>query len=1314
MHNLINVGQGLGVTRLRAGAIAGMVGVLLLAPLGFYYSRDRHDLNGREQSAIEGIKMRAFLAQAMLTQASLVPQAMMMAEQPTSIRASVLSVFQANDVVSVLEVAPAGQSSIYFKRSEPEATTIGAGDLFKRNSKEAIYEWMGRPTISVENESIIATQKIGVRHGSSPSEFWGYIKATVSVVDLAMVLRLNELREQGYSIRLDYFAHDSTAPKPLLSLGGELRDHPIQIMVRLPQDDRVSLRASPPVGWAEPSGGINELILLLAGASIVSIMIYVLLRRSAERDERVELRMLQLVLDKELMEAELERNGEAYRLLQEAYALLDSVFEHIPSMIVLKRVSDLTVVRVNRLGESILGKSNALLYGRSSEELFQGQRGASDAETDKVAIRDGDLIELPVQFIQTPGGLARWIKIKKLALMDGEGRPSHLLELGEDITVHRHLDEALSENLNFVEQLLAAIPSPIFFKDVNGYYMGVNKAFEEFYGTTSAAIVGKTVYDISPPDLAEIYDKFDRDLLKSGGRQSYEARVKCADGQEKDVVFFKAIFSTTHSEVGGIVGVILDVTQQKAAERHILRQNRTLAVVSEANQAILRAKNCQMLILETVQILHHIGGFPLAWGYGCTNDLSTPVSVGVHPELAVTLAASLRADTNGDDGKDGVREAGSCRFFSSLQECEPGLAEVPLAFARHGLVHLPLRVERKIEGGICIVGLAEDLADIEEQRLLAGLAENLTHAIEALEQEHARQIAERKLELAAHVFENSAEGVMITDMDNMILMVNRRFSEITGYTAEEVTGNTPRMLSSGQQDESFYSNMWRALTNRGEWHGEIRNRRKDGEIIVEWMNISAVRDGLGQIINYVAVFSEITVHKTIKKRMQFLAHYDALTSLPNRILFDDRLEQSVIAARLSKRSTVLMLVDLDHLDQINKSVGHSAGDILLQEVSARLLGCVAPGNCVARLGGDEFAIALSDIGSNDEAATVANRLLQELGRAFYIQGVELYISASIGISVFPRDGDDAEALTKSADAAMYLAAEAGGNTYRFPQANESLSDRVMLRDRLQRAIERDELQVFYQPLVSSETGRIVGAEALLRWLRPEAGFVSPESFVPMLEDSGLAVKVGDWVLRTALAANIRWRKDFDGELFVAVNFCADQIADEKAVEKVETVMKALSFESCHLHLEISEGTLMQDAPAGLSLLHGLKNLGVSLTIDNFGTGYSSLSYLNRFPIDAIKIDRTFVQDTPNDAEAVAITRTIVAMGHALNLKIVAAGVETQGQVNFLRQCGCDALQGYRFSRGVSAEEFAALLVENQGAGSSFAERDSFGRLHLVG
>jgi diguanylate cyclase (GGDEF)-like protein/PAS domain S-box-containing protein len=1300
--------------------VALLAMTLFLVPMASYYAVDHHGLGTRMADATRDLDLRAMILDTALKQAILAPGFLMEAHpvpaEPHLVESSIARVFRLNEIIGRLGLHPEGSPSILFDRNaftaRPglPAVPVPGGQSQARHGSLSVR---GGPMVSFDDGEISVTQAMEIHRSTGQPGFWGNASAVVSMKDLRKFLRLDEMAEQGYAVSLAYHTRAVGDGKIMISAGGMQRNDPVQREIGLPGGDRIVFVVSPPASWNPPPVALPELFALLLGSAVVGVLTYLLLRRSVEMQEQVALQTLQLALDKEVMESDFERVRQTELQLQNSHAVLDSIFEHIPNMIILKRASDLKVVRVNQLGETVLGQPNSLLVGRSSADLFGDEDARQDGETDRAAIENGGLVELPEQFIQRPGGSARWVKIKKLALFGADGVPSHILEIGEDITAHKHLDEALTENLNFVEQLLAAVPTPVFFKDIDGRYIGVNKAFEEFYGTSAEAMIGKTVFDIAPPHLAEIYDEADRELLASGGKQTYEARVRCADGVEKDVVFFKAVFSTTHSEAGGIVGIMLDISERKAGERHILRLNRTLAVVSETNHAILRATDCPTLIQETVDILHRTGGFPLAWAYATRCEMPEMVVTGEHHEFASAVRAFLAQgqETRGADDVPG--DVLSCKFYGALSELGGSLVKLPPGFEGNGLAHLPLQVAGQLAGGICIVGTGEELRDAEEQVLLASLAQNLSHAIDSLEQEKARQVAERKLELASHVFENSAEGVMITDSNNRILMVNRRFSEITGYSAEEVTGHTPNMLNSGQQDQSFYSNMWRSLTNRGEWHGEIRNRRKDGEVIVEWLNISAVKNDLGEIINFVAVFSEITVHKTIKKRMQFLAHYDALTSLPNRILFSDRLEQSIIGARRNSRSMALMFIDLDRFDQINKTVGHASGDMLLREVATRLLAAVDPGYSVSRLGGDEFAIVLTDIDSPDHAVAAARQVQKELSRAIYIGDAELHISASIGISVFPRDGADAESLTKSADAAMYLAAEAGGDCFRLSQANGVPSEHAWLRERLQRAIERDELRVFYQPLLSCETGRIVGAEALLRWFRPEAGFVSPDIFVPMLEESGLLVRVGDHVLRDAMENNIAWRRKFDSELFVAVNLCGGQMADAKAVDKVAATMKELGFESRYLHLEMQENTLMRDAPAGLAFLHRLKDLGVTLAIDDFGTGYSSLSYLNRFPIAALKIDRSFIQDTPNDAEAVAITRTIIAMGHALELKIVAEGVETPAQVDFLRKAGCDVLQGYRFSEAVSAEEFSTLLAENGLGGFAFAEPQPSERLHLV-
>lgn len=1309
--------------RLRAGLVSVVASLLFVVPVGGYYARDHHGLGPRAEDVERDLRVKMGLAQALIEQGVAATGVLATTLSPNTPlaqwKAAGRELMAANPLMGALRLESSSGTAFELNSETMAGDGAVAPDavlprIGRAGSAHFHFATGASPEVLIDGTTIVARRVLLLDEAGKPGAKWGLLTVSLPADKIVGMLGLGELARNGYAVRLDVLSGVARSPTTLVRLGDSLREGPIAGEVQFAPGRLIRLQVSPPAAWYAPPIASAELALLVVGGLLVGLLAYLLLRRSAEMREQVALRTLQLSLDKEILKSEVELRTRTEAELKESHALLDSIFEHIPNMIVLKRASDLTVVRVNQFGETLLRQPKAKLLGQSSRELYRGGQAEDDTESDLAAIRERGVVEVPEQKIQVPGEPARWLKMRKIALHDESGKATHVLGIGEDITTRRHLDEALTENLNFVEQLLTAIPSPVFFKDASLRYIGVNQAFEDFYGTPAADLIGKTVFDIAPPELAAVYDKADRDLLAAGGRQTYDAKVRCADGSVKDVMFFKAVFSTTQTEVGGIVGILLDVTEQKAAQRHVLRLNRTLAVVSETNEAILRTRCSQTLIQETVETLHESGGFPLAWVYAHEDRLPAMVVVGEHPELASRITEVLRSDAccRGDDGEF---DPSHCGFYPSLKECDRTLAtDLPSGFEALGLAHLPLRVSGTVAGGICIVGLTEDLADKEEQGLLASLAENLSHALDALEQERARQNAERKLELAAHVFENSVEGVMITDRDNKILMVNRRFSEITGYTADEVAGQTPNLLNSGQQDKAFYSNMWRSLMNRGEWHGEIRNRRKDGEVIVEWMNISAVKNEAGEIVNYVAVFSEITVHKTIKKRMQFLAHYDALTSLPNRILFSDRFEQSIIAARRNKRCTALMLIDLDRFDQINKSVGHAAGDTLLQEVAGRLLASVDPGHCVARLGGDEFAIVLADIGTPDDAAAAATRIQQELGRALYVADTAHFVSASIGIAVYPRDGEDAESLTKSADAAMYLAAESGGNTYRFPQSNEKLSEQTKLRERLHRAIERDELKVFYQPLISGETGRIIGAEALLRWFRPEAGYVSPEFFVPMLEEAGLAVRVGDWVMRTALENNIAWRKDFDSELFIAVNYCAAQTADEKAVEKLEAMMKELSFESRYLDLEISEATLMRDAPAGLTLLHRLNDLGITLSMDNFGTGYSSLSYLNRFPIDAVKIDRSFIQDTPTDAEAMAITRTIIAMAHALNLKVVAAGVESASQVSYLRRARCDVLQGYRFSQGVSAEDFARLLAENQKPGSFFTDSEGPERLHLVG
>lgn len=1317
MLNLVIQLKTLWLTRARATLAALVAAILYMVPVGTYYASDHHGIGNRTQDAVRDVEFRANALETILKQVQQVPAFLAHdAARPVLVD----GLFAQHPVLSELTLH--ANSGFQLRRSR-EALVGGSaqsamGGVPARDANFQNLVAQGTPKALISKTSLTFVQSLDIDQAGE-RKHWGQSVAVVDVNRLVSTLMLDDLAGRGYAVRIEHGA-EGKAPSLFSELGGGLREGSIDRKVHLDDGSHLLLRVNVPASWNVIPVSLPELIFMLAGGLLVAVLVYQLLRRPVALRAEIAEGTQRLADKKLLLESEMTVRRRTEQLLEESHALLNSIFDHIPGMIIIRNVDDGHIVRVNRKAEMILGHSKEYLIGRRNEEIFPVDQAARLSAGDRSAVESGHMVHLPDECVQA-GEVTHWISLKKVGVSATGNTPGYVLELGEDISDRKSLETALLEHTHFVDQLLAAMPSPVFFKDSDGRYLGVNKAFEVFYGVTSADMVGKTAHDIAPPELARIYDDADKALLASRGAQIYESRVTSNSGDTKDVIFNKAVFSNPNGDAAGIVGVILDITERKMAERHVLQLNRALAVLNETNEAIARSRDRRSLFESCVQILHGVGEFWLSWICSTSDDLADVIATGARPDLVAKLNAAVRdrqVQAHTALGDLGRVFHGDPTFVKSLAEFVPDLVAGDPALVPLGMAHLPIRTGGKLSGAICIVAPSTEMGDKRLQRLLSALADNLSYAADALVHQHARELAERKLQLTSHVFENSTEGVMVTDSNNLILLVNRRFSEITGYTAEEVIGNSPKMLSSGQQDASFYANMWRSLRNRGEWHGEIRNRRKNGETIVEWMNISAVKTDEGKYSNFVAVFSEMTVHKKVKKRMQYLAHYDVLTGLPNRILFSDRLEQSIISAKRNQRMAALLLLDIDRFDDINKQHGHAAGDVVLQEVARRLLSAVPEGCSVSRLGSDEFAVILPDVAAFEDVASSAERAMQLIGRTVHFAGAELSISGSIGIGIYPKDGADSDAIIKSAEAAMYKSAEAGGGTFRFynpnSNSNNALSERMKLYDSLHRAMERNELGVFYQPIVSSTSGRIIGAEALLRWFRPESGFVSPQAFMPMLEESGLVVKVGDWVLHTALADSAAWRDGRHADIVVAVNLSKVQFTDERCVEHVRDALQAQGISARCLQLEISESSVMKDAPAGLAVMHRLKDLGVRLVIDNFGTSYSSLSYLHRFPISAIKIDRSLVMDTPADPEAVAVTQAVVAMGHALQIQIVAEGVETLQQISYLREIGCDAFQGYRFSQAVSAADFAKLLNRESGFDSLMGNSELNTRLKLVG
>ncbi|HEY3431228.1 MAG TPA: EAL domain-containing protein [Rhodocyclaceae bacterium] len=609
------------------------------------------------------------------------------------------------------------------------------------------------------------------------------------------------------------------------------------------------------------------------------------------------------------------------------------------------------------------------------------------------------------------------------------------------------------------------------------------------------------------------------------------------------------------------------------------------------------------------------------------------------------------------------------------------------AFLEHGGREMEVRRRRK-NGDEFWASMSLSLVR-DEQGQPTGLIGYLRDITDRLE-------AEQNLRLHSRIFENSDEAIIVTDAKEHIVAVNPSFCRITGFTAQEVLGKTPRLFRSGQHDTVFYENVWAALTSTGRWQGEMWDRRKNGDEFPQWASITAVRNSQGEITHYFSIFSDITERKLQEEQIHHMAYYDDLTGLPNRALLFKLLDQALNESRRSRNIGALLFIDLNRFKPINDTLGHDAGDQLLKEVGQRFCNVLRDTDVVCRHGGDEFVVALMNVARHEEPGIVAQKLISVLDEPFLILGHELQIGASIGISIFPDDAFDAETLLRYADIAMYRAKQSDNDSYVYfsHEMNQKSLDRLKIEAGLKRALDRHELLLYYQPKVALDGGHIVGAEALVRWQHPERGMVPPGEFIPVAEETGLIIAIGDWVMDAACAQARQWLDAGMPTTRIAVNLSARQFAPGLP-DRVKAVLEKYQLPPQWLELEITESMLMHSAESVIALMDELTAFGVSLSLDDFGTGYSSLSYLKRFPIETLKIDRSFIMGTPDDANDCAIAGAIVSMAKRLRHRVIAEGVETAEQVEFLRTLGCHEIQGYFFSPPVPAEKFAQFIKEGK-------------------
>ncbi len=801
----------------------------------------------------------------------------------------------------------------------------------------------------------------------------------------------------------------------------------------------------------------------------------------------------------------------------------------------------------------------------------------------------------------------------------------------------RRQEQALRDSHARFEALINQSPNIMAIKDLDGRYLLANQACASLLGVPQSAVIGRRAGDFLPPVLAGQLEALAGRVRASREVCQQEEQVVLGEEASTWLATMFPLFDSGGrlSGLGTIASDVTGIKREEQARGEMIDQYR--AVVEQSLVGIFIQQDGRIVYLN--RTLAEMGGYR-------AEELSGVMLYDyLVPEEVERIARQIQLRKE--------QKVKVMRFSTRLRHRNGSAVDIE--------VHSRLIEYR---GEPAFIGVAIDVSD--------------------------RVSAQTELRLAAKVFENSAEGILITDATGCIITVNQAFTRITGYRYEEAAGRVSRMFRGVDGGGALLAE----LSRTGFWSGEMYDKRKDGEWYPAELTLSAVREADGAISNYVGVFTDITERKLAEERLHFLANHDPLTGLPNRSHLIGHLDNALAGGSADDEFRLaLMFIDLDRFKLINDSFGHQAGDGLLTEISARLTRICGRYGMVARLGGDEFTLIVEDYRSREQLCAIADEVLAELAKPLLLETQELFVTASIGVSVYPGDGIDARTLLKNADVAMYRAKEQGKNTFQFFNAdmNSQTVERLLLENALRQALEKGEFELHYQPQLSPLRGELLGVETLIRWRHPQLGLVSPVRFIPLAEETGLIKQIGAWVLREACLQIARW--DASGVFVprVAVNLSARQFEQADLVSLIDGALEAAGIDASRLEVELTESLLMQKPEEAVLVLRQLKALGVTLALDDFGTGYSSLSMLKRFPLDTLKIDRSFVEGLPGDDDSVAIAQAIVAMARKLRYTVVAEGVETAAQSAFLRDNGCNALQGYLFSRPLPAAELPACI-----------------------
>ncbi|MDA8261158.1 MAG: EAL domain-containing protein [Betaproteobacteria bacterium] len=845
-----------------------------------------------------------------------------------------------------------------------------------------------------------------------------------------------------------------------------------------------------------------------------------------------------------------------------------------------------------------------------------------------------------------PGGT--WLYFTAAPLFDAAGELIGAIETLQDITRRKRADEALLQEHEKQRAIIEHFPCGITLIDENLRVTRYNEQFRRLVGlpdeifadgTPNLQTILRTVADRGELGAGDTDAQFAAAMERINQRQPYRIEHQRADG---------TILEIQRSPLpdGGFVTSYTDITERKRImarmvslldEQRLIFDNAHVGIALIRNRVIL---NCNRRVAEI-------------FGFARPEQLFGKNISAIFPSHEDWLA-------EGELAYRELPERGHCdrEIRHRRQDGE---------FIWYEVSGRPLDPDAPEDGSIWVY------TDITE-----------------------RKRHEAELHLADTVFANTLEALMITDKSGVIVRVNHAFTEITGYSPEEVIGQNPRIMKSGRHSAEFYGKMWQTVLEQGSWEGEVWDRRKNGEVYPKWLTITATRDGQGSVKNFVGCFSDISLRKATEERIQYLAHHDPLTGLPNQLLLRDRFDQMRDLHKRSGKRMAFIYLDLDHFKRINDSLGHPVGDGLLIATAGRLQTCLRDSDTLSRQGGDEFILLLGEVDGPEAVARIADKIQASLTHPFDVDAHSLTTSASLGIALSPDDGTNFDTLMQKADMAMYHAKESGRQAFSFFSAemNQRATHRLNLTNRLRHAIERQELALTYQPQVYADSRHIFGAEALLRWTCRDGRRISPAEFIPVAEESGLIVPVGEWVLTEACRQARRWR-DGGKDWKIAVNVSGIQVFRTDLVDLVRRHTRDAGISPQQIEIELTESTLMEDSDTLREIIADLKAIGSSVAIDDFGTGYSSLSYLTRFSVDKLKIDRSFIADMNRESAGDALSQAVIGIARSLKLRVIAEGVETLEQLDSVRRYGCNEIQGNYFSRPLTAGEFEKFAKEHR-------------------